>query len=704
MFKKIASLIMCLIITAGIFALPFSAAASSYRQKLLDEGFPETYVDSLVSLHSKYPKWNFKAFQTNLDWENAVDGERKKHSNQILLKTASRGDEYYCQCSDCKGTNHASEAAVKYYMDPRNWLSEKYIFQFESTKYSSKENQSGVESIIKSTWMKNSYITYNSTSSVSKTYKDSDGNKVKYSSAFLTAAKDSGMSAYYLASKVVQEVGASSPTTGGSCGTRVPFIGMYNYYSIGAYSTAMDGLQWASGFMKAKKTTTIYPEYDEEKKTVKGSASSVAAGTYMSYITKAGDYYKVKLYKEQNNSYTKDGETGYVLKEDCNTNYFTYGRPWTNPYKSIYYGAKFIANGYLDYQYTGYLQKFNVNPKSPSIHSHEYMTNADGASSEAAITYRAYSNASILDEEKTFFIPVFKNMPKEKCTVKEGGEEEPSNPVKGLTLESRTKTSLTFKWDKFSGATKYYVDIVNLTKSTSFGKTVTTNSATLNNLTPANEYAVRVRAYTSKDGWSDYSKTNIKHALPDKAQGLKVKSVADTSVTLRWSVMPGADGYYIYSYNPSKKQYSKIKTVSGGGTSSAKVSSIKSAAEHHFAIAAFTTDSKTKTGGKSAKVSATTKLKKVKLKSLTSPSKTKIKAKWSKASGGENGYEIIYARDKKFKKVVAKKFISTKKTASYTGKNFTKGVTYYVKVRTYKTVDKKKKYGSWSNIKSVKSK
>ena len=95
---------------------------------------------------------------------------------------------------------------------------------------------------------------------------------------------------------------------------------------------------------------------------------------------------------------------------------------------------------------------------------------------------------------------------------------------------------------------------------------------------------------------------------------------------------------------------------------------------------------------------------KVNLKSVSSPSNTKLKATWKAAEGGENGYEIWYARDKKFKKISAKKTISSKKTASYTGKNFTKGVTYYIKVRSYKTVDGKKKYGSWSNVKSVKCK
>lgn len=717
MFKKLASLILCLFILATVFSMPFNAAAKSYKEQLIEAGFPESYTDALVTLHNKYPKWVFKPFKTGLDWQEAVDGERSPHRDQVIQKGSGKGDEWMCQCSDCKGVYHdgysASEQAVKYYMDPRNWLSERYIFQFESTAYSSSQTKSGVEAIIKSTWMKDANITYNSTESKTVTFKNSDGNTVKYSAAIIEAAKSSSMSSYFLASKIVQEVGASKPTAGGASGSRVPFTGIYNYYNIGAYTGAMDGLQWASGFIKTKTPTLIYSdkEFDTALNKPTGKGTPVSQGMYASYIKKSGSYYKVKLYKENSGTFTKDGAIGYILITDLNTSYFNYGRPWTNPYLSIINGAKYIANGYANNQYTGYLMKYNVNKDSgSSLYGHEYMTNVDGAASEASHTYQAYSNNNLMSQAKTFYIPVFSNMPKSKCTVTSTDSQATSetaapqtNPVKGLTLESRTKTSLTYKWNKLSGATKYYVYVKNVTKGSTFSKTVTTNSATLNNLTPANKYSVKVKAYTSK-GWSDYSSTNTKHALPDKMEKPKLSSPGDTYATLKWSAVAGADGYYIYSYDSSSKKYTKLQTVDDGKASSVKVKSLKSASKNTLAICAYTVDSKTKEGAKSDKVSTETKPLKITLKSVSSPSKTKIKATWSAAKGGENGYEIQYARDKKFKKTVAKKIITSKKTSSYTGKNFTKGVKYYIRIRSYKTVDGKKKYSSWSNVKSVKSK
>ena len=91
------------------------------------------------------------------------------------------------------------------------------------------------------------------------------------------------------------------------------------------------------------------------------------------------------------------------------------------------------------------------------------------------------------------------------------------------------------------------------------------------------------------------------------------------------------------------------------------------------------------------------------IKTLTSPTKGKIYTVWKKA-GGATFYQIKYARDKKFKNIVAfKKKIKAPQT-SYTGKGFTKGVTYYVKVRVCTVVDGKKYFGPWSKVKSVKSK
>ena len=714
MSKKIGSTLLAFLLVIAAFAtLPSNAFAKSYADQLRDKGFPESYISKLVALHDKYPKWDFQPLKTGLDFTSAVNAERSPHSKQLIERQSSLSSAYYCTCSSCKNKPQegsswysASQNAVMHYMDPRNFFDEKHIFQFESTAYNSAQTKTGVETILSSTWMHNSLINYLTTDG--KTRKNYDS-KTKYSDAILAAAKNSGMSAYYLASKIVQEVGSTKATTGGASGSSAPFYGIYNYYNIGAYSGAMDGLEWAAGYLRLEENATIYSDYKDGK--VSGTKTTAKAGQYMVWRANAGDYYRVRLYTDNTGSYST-GISGYVKKSVCRTKYFNYGRPWSNPYKSIYYGATYIANGFSKTQNTGYLQKFNVAPGTAEKHSHEYMANVQAAASESVTTYNAYKAAKILDTAKTFIIPVYNNMPSSTAdvshisttadtttTTKVTTTTANKNQVTGLTLTARTKTSLTYKWNKVSGATKYYIDITNKTKGSNFSKTVTGTSATLNNLTDTQEYAVRVRAYVGGK-YGPYSAYNTKHCLPGSVSGAKIKSRSAASVTLKWSKKAGADGYYIYRYDTKTKKTTKVATITGNKTSGA-VSKLNANTAYTFQVAAYTKDSKTKTGAKSSKVSTKTLTATPKISSATSTKSKKITLKWGKVTC--SGYQVQYSTTKNFKK----NFLDFTVSKTATGKTFSTyraKTTYYVRMRSYRTEGKKKVYSAWSTTKAVKVK
>ncbi len=91
----------------------------------------------------------------------------------------------------------------------------------------------------------------------------------------------------------------------------------------------------------------------------------------------------------------------------------TYGRPWTTPAKSISGGAQFIASTYIaGGQFTGYLQRFNVNPNGKyNVYDHQYMTNLTGALSQGYSTYVSYVKSGLIDNKYVFSIPVYENMP-----------------------------------------------------------------------------------------------------------------------------------------------------------------------------------------------------------------------------------------------------------------------------------------------------
>ena len=489
--KKFISLAMSAVMFFSSVAVGTVAQAGTVEDNLRAQGFSESYIEDLAALQKAHPNWKFVAFKTGIDFDDAVKGE--------LAGTPT------------------TETNLRAYLDPRNWLNEKYIFQFESIKKSDAvQSVSSVNAILKNTWMASSKINYFDTQGISKTVIEVN----TYADAMIKASNYTNMSANYIAAKIRQENGGATYSATAVCGTRPPFQGIFNYFNIGAYTTAMDGLAWAAGFLKANKDTVLYDGTNATASPI----VTVSNGQRMTYVKEDGEYYRVTLYNELGNGKYEDKETGYILKSDVNTTYMgNYGRPWTDPNKAIYYGAKYIANGYLTYQYTMYLQKFNVNAQSGNLYRHEYMTNVSGAASEGYHLYSGYSNAGLLNSAHTFYIPVFNNMPNDNSNI-----------------------------------------------------TTTVPTTTTKNYTPA----------------------------------------------------------------------------------------------------------------------------KVKLTSLTALKGHKIKAKWNKCSTSATGYQIYWVKDKKFKKVVAKTTTKGRSKVTYTGKNFTKGRKYYVRVRAYKKAGGKTYYGPWSNIKA----
>ncbi len=88
--KKIISIALSLIIVITV-SLPVTVQAQTYVESLMAQGFPQSYAEKLEKLHNKYPNWIFKPLITNLDWSTAVNGERSKHSNQLISLSATSG-------------------------------------------------------------------------------------------------------------------------------------------------------------------------------------------------------------------------------------------------------------------------------------------------------------------------------------------------------------------------------------------------------------------------------------------------------------------------------------------------------------------------------------------------------------------------------------------------------------------------------------
>ncbi|MCI8377892.1 MAG: SH3 domain-containing protein [Lachnospiraceae bacterium] len=260
-------------------AAPVTMSDGEYKKKLENDGFPQSYTASLLALHKKYPNWIFTPYKTGLKWSTVISKESKVGLNLIpnskspAWKSTEEGaydwkkDKYIPFDGSTWVT--ASKKAVKYYMDPRNFLDERGIFQFENLAYQEDDhNQSGVENILNNTPMHDSTFTYKDDSSNSKT--------VKYSDAFMAAASESGVSPYHLASRVKQEVVVSPTLMSSSVSGKVAgYEGIYNFYNIGAYHSTASGGAIANGLSWASTGTTYLRPWNSPYKSIVGGASYI---------------------------------------------------------------------------------------------------------------------------------------------------------------------------------------------------------------------------------------------------------------------------------------------------------------------------------------------------------------------------------------------------------------------------------------------
>lgn len=207
------------------------------------------------------------------------------------------------------------------------------------------------------------------------------------------------------------------------------------------------------------------------------------------------------------------------------------------------------------------------------------------------------------------------------------------------------------------------------------------------------------KAATIKSG-TTYKGNLLKDGDVDNYK-IKVTTGGTVKVTFKRDVADNdGDGFYVEVKSSGGTVLEKVK-VNDKTKSSISVKVSKGT----YYVAIYTSTSGWFSSPVSAyinyKVSYTFKPSTPSLKKVTAAKKA-VKVSWKQAKYVD-GYEIQYATSKSFKKAkttTVKKY----KTTSKTIKKLKAKKTYYVRVRTYKTVDGKKVYSSWSKVKKVKTK
>ena len=407
---------------------------ANYQAKLDKAGFPSSYWPYLLEIHARHPSWIFEAEQLPMTFDAAVNGETTYGGSLLdgggfdvgYLSTSSYSynilQDRFIEQDGEDGWFNASKEAIAYYLDPRTYLNEKYIFAFETLRYKNNQSATVVKNFFSGTSIfPTPYKYYNSlTKNSSGLY--SDGSTGDYAKDIVKACSDSeiNISALHASSRIKLEMGTSGSgsSTGGAftyCGKK--YSGYYNFYNIGSYKT-----KCSNG--------------DE--------MGSVASGLF--------------------NAYNKG---------------------WNTPYKSIKGGASFLANNYISLnQDTIYYEKFDVSTNN-GHYDHQYQTNISAPVHEGGETYLGYvgSLPSYLNTAITFVIPVYKEMPNYAVVAPRLGN--PNNYLSSLKIDGTSVSNFsynTFGYNKAVSASTTSVKItataINANAKISGTGTITLNSNT----------------------------------------------------------------------------------------------------------------------------------------------------------------------------------------------------------------------------------
>ena len=505
-------------VSSSYIRIPVSYSTdANFEAYLTSQGFPESYKDGLRQLHAQYPNWVFRAKNTGIDWNTAIENESVLGRNLVATGSISswksvESGAYNWDNSTWTGFDGsnwvaASQDIIRYYMDPRNFLDDTYVFQFLSHEYDGNtQTKEGLTGMVSGSFLSG---TTDSTGTGGSSSGDTSG----------PSSSSSGSSSSGQVSKegpggrngatgdadhgpgVVgsSPSGSSSSNTQSSSGssnvsTQAPGTGSGNSSSTESSSgnvsleaphasitpkehnlvtsnvslvapgqsdgsstnsstsisqpgnvTSDTGTSGQTGFSVSVSSSKTYVDILMDAAAKSGVSPYVLAamilqeqgvnggtplisGNYSGY-SGYYNFFNVEAYQSGSMSATQMG-LRYASQSG------SYGRPWNTVEKSILGGAQNYGENYVKAgQNTFYLKKFNVQGSNP--YKHQYMSNVQGAASEAERLSKAYS--SLKNSALEFYIPVFNNMPEQACAAPTGNGS-PNNKLSNLSAEGFSLT------------------------------------------------------------------------------------------------------------------------------------------------------------------------------------------------------------------------------------------------------------------------
>lgn len=486
--------------------IPGIETYTDYCNMLKGKNFPESYCPYLYYVHSKHPTWVFEADVIGKSLEEVSLAEQGKNvlqtgnPNYWYSYTPIEGDYYYVKSN-----------VIASFMDPRNSLFERYMFQFLNLE-------------------KNTDV-YNEAAMTAIT--GFNGNLVNQINYYAQAGVNEGVNPIHMLTRSSQE-GMNKKTYGSVSGTYstdygkytpegYSLNGYYNYFNVGAYATegyttVGRGLAYAAGFLE--NSACISTELAEDGVTV------------------------VRHYYD---------ETKCPALSDQ--------RPWNTPEKAILGGSKFLAQKYVKKgQNTLFYQKFNIGTKSQfDIYTHQYMTNIYAPVSESSTMYSAYQTGQLLESSFEFLIPVYTNMSEVYQPVDKNSETRLS--------EIKVNNELITGYDK--DVVEYEVNVITSEDKVNVSATAmeaTTTVSGTGDYTFVNDQVIVELNTVAEDGSLLKYVITIKRVLPENkvtVEEIVAKMAVKVNGNIMFGISPGTNASTMVNTVVTNKGTAKVYDAAG---------------------------------------------------------------------------------------------------------------------------------------------
>lgn len=288
------------------------------------------------------------AVYTNLDFYDSIAHESYEKGSSSYISTVPSS---YSSIWKKDGQNNyvngdsswviASKSAVAYCLDPRNWLTESYIFQFEVLNWA-KLSKADLETAMK-------YLLPNMYAS--KTYINTEGKEVAMEKSYVDIIYEAGeqndVNPLSIITKIKQEVGdfsSDGKKNSSVSGTVSDFVGYYNFFNV----KATDGANAIkNGLTYAKKCG-----WDSPEKSIKAGAATL----YNDYIK----YGQNTLYNQKFDVTNIYKNAIYLYAWQYMTNILDPGTQAQNIYNS------YNKMGIIDSEFVFYIPVFENMPANAS--------------------------------------------------------------------------------------------------------------------------------------------------------------------------------------------------------------------------------------------------------------------------------------------------------------------------------------------------